>query len=264
MREMITRTLSGAVYAFILIASLLLDETVFFILFFVFGAILLYELQNLLKLESYVSYLVLILFLVLFSFLKIDGYFLYTLLALSIGVKLYLIKDLMTFDKIPLSEVKKYLVTVGYLIASVTFLTLLPYTNSEYCPELLIAIFSLVWVNDSFAYLVGKNFGRKKLFERISPNKTVEGFIGGLVFTMIGGFLAFEISGIFDALTWIIIGILASVFGTLGDLIQSKLKRQAGVKDSGKLMPGHGGLFDRLDSVLFAETFIYAFLLILY
>lgn len=259
---MITRTLSGAIYAFILIAALLLSKTVFLVLFFVFGFILLYELQNLLKLESYVSYLALIVFIGAFNFFELHVYYRYTLLILSLGVKLYLIKDLLTFDKIPLPEVKKYLVTVGYLIASVTFLTLLPYHDSAYKPQVLIGIFSLVWVNDSFALLVGKNFGQNKLFERVSPNKTVEGFLGGLLFAALGGFLVFEITHLYSAATWVIIGILASIFGTFGDLIQSKLKRQAGVKDSGKLMPGHGGLFDRLDSVLFAATFIYAFLLI--
>jgi phosphatidate cytidylyltransferase len=112
--------------------------------------------------------------------------------------------------------------------------------------------------------LVGKNLGRKKLFERISPKKTMEGFLGGVLFAIIAGFI---ISQYYVTLVplwcWIIIAILVSVFGTLGDLIESKFKRVAGVKDSGAIMPGHGGIFDRLDSIIFVAPLVYLFLKII-
>ena len=127
----------------------------------------------------------------------------------------------------------------------------------------MVGIFSLIWINDTFAYLVGKNFGRRKLFERISPKKTVEGFLGGLIFTIIGSYVAFIVTGLLDLEAWLGLAVIMSVFGTLGDLIQSKFKRQAGVKDSGRLMPGHGGLFDRLDSIIFASPFVFAYLQLL-
>ena len=121
----------------------------------------------------------------------------------------------------------------------------------------------MIWINDSFAYLIGKNFGKQKLFESVSPKKTVEGFLGGLFFSTIGGYAIFEITQNILFSKWLILSVIVSVFGTIGDLIESKYKRQAEVKDSGTLIPGHGGLLDRLDSALFVAPFIYLFLRIL-
>ncbi len=126
-----------------------------------------------------------------------------------------------------------------------------------------------MWANDTFAYLVGSKFGKHKLLPRISPKKTVEGFLGGLVGALIIGFIIFKVIEKFipdpenyGLWVWACLAIIVSVFGTIGDLIQSKFKRQAGVKDSGIIMPGHGGMYDRLDSIIYASPFIYAFLLI--
>jgi phosphatidate cytidylyltransferase len=117
-----------------------------------------------------------------------------------------------------------------------------------------------VWFNDSWAYIIGKNFGKHKLYERISPKKSVEGFIGGLVFSILGAWVVTLLTNELSLMHWFVIALIISIFGTIGDLIQSKFKRQAEVKDSGNLMPGHGGLFDRLDSILFASPFIYTYL----
>ncbi len=142
--------------------------------------------------------------------------------------------------------------------------------GGEFIPELIVAVFILVWSNDTFAFLIGKNFGKHKLLERISPNKTIEGFVGGILGALFAGFVIFNLLENYrpmDAETyplwiWIVMAIIVSVFGTIGDLIQSKFKRQAGVKDSGIIMPGHGGLYDRLDSIIYSSPFVYAFLLI--
>ncbi len=134
-----------------------------------------------------------------------------------------------------------------------------------YNPKILISIFILIWANDTFAYLVGKSLGRNKLFPSVSPKKTIEGFIGGLVFTIISSILLSKFYIEPKILyIWIVIAIIVSIFSTLGDLIQSKFKRVAGVKDSGKIMPGHGGVLDRLDSIIFVIPFINLFYLILY
>ena len=124
-------------------------------------------------------------------------------------------------------------------------------------------MFILIWINDSFAYLIGSNFGRQKLFESVSPKKTVEGFLGGVFFSAIGSYFIFKYTNNLEFSNWLIISVIVSVFGTIGDLIESKYKRQANVKDSGNLMPGHGGLLDRLDSAIFVAPFIYLFLKIL-
>lgn len=127
-------------------------------------------------------------------------------------------------------------------------------------PKLVLLVFALIWVNDTFAYLTGRLLGKHKLFERISPGKTIEGSIGGLVFTMAGIIVFSHYVDWLSLSEAIGLGLIAVVFGTLGDLCESMLKRQAGVKDSGNLIPGHGGVLDRFDSVLFAIPFVYVFL----
>ena len=129
-------------------------------------------------------------------------------------------------------------------------------------PWLILLIFALLWVNDIFAYLTGRLLGKHKLFERISPGKTVEGSLGGLVFTLAGVLLVSHFTGWIPMTEALCLGGIAVVFGTLGDLCESMLKRQAGVKDSGKLIPGHGGVLDRFDSVLFAIPFVFVYLLL--
>ena len=142
------------------------------------------------------------------------------------------------------------------------FLILIANYYEDYNPNILLGAFILVWVNDSFAYLVGKNFGKHKLLERISPNKTIEGFIGGVVFTILASILISQFYTFFSVTLWIITALIISIFGTLGDLVESKFKREAGVKDSGNIMPGHGGILDRLDSVIFVIPFLYILYLI--
>ena len=124
-------------------------------------------------------------------------------------------------------------------------------------------MFVLIWINDTFAYLIGSNYGRQKLFESVSPKITVEGFLGGVFFAAIGSYFIFLFTNDLQFSSWLIMSVIISVFGTIGDLIESKYKRQAEVKDSGKLMPGHGGLLDRLDSAIFIAPFIYLFLRLL-
>ncbi len=266
MSEAFTRILSGAIYALLLLLAIFVSEYTFVALVFLFGVVLLFELQKLLDIRSYLVYVLLVAFMGFYSFWHIKGYDFtaHILMIVTLVVDILLIRDLVIIRKIPLFEARKYLIMVFYLISSLVFLTLIPYQNptGDYNPDILISIFVLIWVNDSFAYLLGKSFGKRKLFERISPNKTIEGFVGGALVTILVSCLICHYTQIFDYKIWIGIALIASIFGTFGDLIQSKLKRQAGVKDSGRIMPGHGGLFDRLDSILFAGTFIYSFLVI--
>ena len=152
-----------------------------------------------------------------------------------------------------------YLFLAGYIVIPFLLLQKIPIVSGQFLPMIIIGIFILIWTNDTFAYIIGKSIGKTKLFERISPNKTVEGFIGGLVFTMLAGILLTEFYFFEERSTWLITAIIISIFGTLGDLIESKFKRMAGVKDSGTIMPGHGGILDRLDSIIFAAPIIFLF-----
>jgi phosphatidate cytidylyltransferase len=138
------------------------------------------------------------------------------------------------------------------------------YNNlAPYNPHYVLGILLLIWASDVCAYLVGSLIGKNKLYERISPGKTWEGSIGATILTIGCSFLISKWYPELALKHWIIISIIVSVFGTIGDLVESMFKRQAGVKDSGKIMPGHGGILDRFDSLLFVSPFVYAYLILI-
>ncbi|PWK17525.1 phosphatidate cytidylyltransferase [Xanthomarina spongicola] len=270
MKEILVRSFSGLLYVSLLVVSLINEHT-FIILFYIFGIICLAEFKKLIQYKSFIPFLV-------FTFLYlVFGYWQFVmnskeglneatqiLQVITIFVQLLLIKDLFTEKNIPLFISKKIIITTFYLSSGFIFLVLIATNNHTFSPLVLLGSFILVWTNDTFAYLVGKNFGKQKLFPSISPKKTVEGFLGGLFFASIASyFIATFTETNLSFSNWLILSIIISVFGTLGDLIESKFKRQANVKDSGIIMPGHGGLLDRFDSIIFAAPFIYLFLRIL-
>lgn len=271
MKELLTRGISGLLYVTLLIASMYWENALLIVLY-IFGLVSLAEFRKLIKLNSFIIPAI------IFSVLYFGFWYwsmihnsntgtneaIQILLVITIFVNLFLIKDLFTFNKIPLFESKRYIATTFYLSSGFVFMLLIANYLNSFTPLLLLGGFILVWVNDSFAYIVGKNFGRQKLFPSISPKKTVEGFLGGLLFSCISSyFISAYMDETLSFTSWLILAIIVSVFGTLGDLIESKFKRQADVKDSGVIMPGHGGLLDRLDSIIFAAPFIYLFLRIL-
>lgn len=124
----------------------------------------------------------------------------------------------------------------------------------------ILGIFILIWISDSAAYFVGSQLGKRKLFESVSPNKTWEGFLGAGVFTLIGAYVLSLTPLGLDFSTLMIIGLIVWPLGTLGDLIESSFKRHFKIKDSGAILPGHGGLLDRFDSFIFTIPFILYFL----
>ena len=192
-----------------------------------------------------------------------NSYAIEMVLGINIISSLYLIYQLFTKKEIVyVTEREKLGLTIRYLIFSFCFLILLPFYDQNYTPYLMLSILVLIWVNDSFAFIVGKNIGRTKLFVSVSPKKTIEGFIGGFIFTLIAAYLV-SISRLnlgFSVIHWFAIAAIISIIGTIGDLVESKLKRQAKIKDSGTIMPGHGGILDRLDSLLFAAPFVYLYI----
>lgn len=136
--------------------------------------------------------------------------------------------------------------------------------NSTYNHHLVLGLLLLIWANDSYAYLVGSLIGKNKLYEKISPGKTWEGTIGAAILTIASSWIISIWFPELDAIHWAAIAMIVSVTGTLGDLTESMLKRKAGIKDSGKIMPGHGGILDRFDSLMFIAPFVYLYLSFLY
>jgi phosphatidate cytidylyltransferase len=166
---------------------------------------------------------------------------------------------LFLFDKkeANITTADKYLYLLGYIVFPFLLITRLPLIENVFNPKIIIGLFILIWINDTMAYVVGKSIGKNKLFERISPKKTIEGFLGGLVFAIICSVFIAQYYILQPVYIWAIIALLVGVLGTIGDLIESKFKRVAGVKDSGKIMPGHGGILDRLDSIIFVGPFVF-------
>ncbi|PKQ43649.1 phosphatidate cytidylyltransferase [Confluentibacter flavum] len=268
MKEIILRSFFGLLYILLLLISLKF-QLALIILLFVFGIICLVEFNKLIQLKSRVPYIIFIILYAIFGYWQLSSNSrgldesTQILMVLSIFVNLFLIKDLFSEKTIPLFSSKRFILTTFYLSSAFVFLILIAHFHKEYNPCILLGAFILVWTNDTFAFLIGKKFGKQKLFEKISPKKTVEGFLGGLFFSCVASYFIATFTETLSFTSWLVLSIIISVFGTLGDLIESKFKRQAKVKDSGAIMPGHGGLLDRLDSIIFAAPFIYLFLRII-
>jgi phosphatidate cytidylyltransferase len=128
-----------------------------------------------------------------------------------------------------------------------------------YTPQLLIGVFILSWTNDTFAFLTGVCLGKHRLFERISPKKSWEGFFGGLAFALLASQAVAYFAPILPWYHWLAVAAITVVFGVFGDLVESLLKRNFGLKDSGHFLPGHGGILDRFDSALLAAPMVYAY-----
>lgn len=292
MNETLKRLISGVVYITLLLFSILYCTESFILLFGIFLVIATFEFCNLVKLNKIlpitlvsVSYVVIS----LLSYYKtetenyisnlqekpiqlgidIDQLNLWLLLiCLFVFVKCLIF--LFDNKEQTVTPLWKYLYLLGYILLPFIFIVKISFGINDYNPKIIIGLFILIWTNDTFAYLVGKSIGKHKLYERISPKKTIEGFLGGVAFAVFAGYL---ISKLYikpnpsfsdtSILIWTMIALIVGVFGTIGDLIESKFKRIAEVKDSGKIMPGHGGILDRLDSVIFVAPIVYLFYQIL-
>lgn len=178
---------------------------------------------------------------------KLEGIGLLILLLMAFTV---FSKNKFTFDDAGFMTISAFYVGLGfYYLIEARMLGL----------EYLLFIFFVIWATDSGAYFIGRSLGKRKLWPVISPNKTIEGAIGGIVIA-IGVAVVFQLVHPFASysfLQMIFIALLISVAGQIGDLVESAFKRHYGVKDSGKIMPGHGGVLDRLDSMIFVLPFLH-------
>ncbi len=267
MNETLKRAISGAVYILLLLSCILYSKESLAILFGIFLILAVYEFCKLASLNFYFAVPISSL-MYFFLWDKNDITIkLWTFLSVfSIIIALKLLLYLFDSNKTKFKLLTRYTLLIGYIVIPFILTNYIAIgQKNKYNEKILITIFICIWTNDTFAYLVGKNFGKRKLFPSVSPKKTTEGFLGGIVFTIICSML---LSKYYietkNSYIWIIISIIISIFSTLGDLIESKFKRVAEIKDSGNIMPGHGGILDRLDSIIFVIPFINLFYLILY
>ena len=261
MTNLLKRATSGFIYAVLFITAILYSKESYIVLISLFGFISIREFLNLLKFNNIIIYMLFI-GLIYLPFSSLDSSVLIdVLLVLSISGSIQLLVNLFIKKKnYPSNTIQKLDISIRYLLLSFTFLILLPFINGGYEASVILSLIIFIWVNDSFAFFVCKNLGKWKLFESVSPKKTIEGFLGGVFFTLITAFLVSYFCDFLSLTNLLVISLIASILGTIGDLVESKFKRQANTKDSGTIMPGHGGILDRLDSLLFVAPFVYLYI----
>lgn len=271
MKNFITRALTGIVFVAVLISAIYIHSYYFLVVFGLITGLTLWEFYGLTlpKAQSHFNRL----------FCAIGGIYLFTatfcythdLTGRWIFLP-YLFFLLVTLVA-PLYEkhgdpLKRWTVTLfGQFYCAGSFSLLNQLTSVTgypgeivHIPYFALALFVLIWLNDTGAYCIGSLLGKHRLFERISPKKSWEGFGGGLLFALLASQVFAYLLPAYSAVQWLGLAVVIVVFGTWGDLIESLLKRQLGIKDSGHLLPGHGGMLDRFDSVLLAIPAAYIYI----
>ena len=148
-------------------------------------------------------------------------------------------------------------VIIPFLLIQVFGMTNRDYSNSIFDPSLILLMFILTWTFDTFAYLLGVRFGKHKIMPSISPKKSWEGFAGGYIFTIIAAYITSEYFLLTDSYLALKISFVLPFTATIGDFLESYYKREAGVKDSGSFIPGHGGILDRMDAFMITIPLLY-------
>lgn len=264
LQNLIIRALSGAVFVVLMLGAIDLSSFYFGVVFFIFTFLGLNEFYTLtstiqgVKVNKWLAILGGLMLFVLsfcvgFGYCSPQWYALYL-----IYIPILYIPELYRTEGTPIQNIAVSMMGHLYVALPFSLLCLIePISN-----ELVLAFFVLIWASDTGAYLVGVCIGKHKMFERISPKKTWEGFFGGLAFALGFGYFFYHINWVelpqANLLFWMILSALIFIVGVFGDLVESSFKRSLGVKDSGKLMPGHGGMLDRFDSACLAAPILAA------
>lgn len=272
MSNFVLRTISGILFVAGIIGSLIIGKVTFLV---VFGAILvlsMYEFYNLtlkarIKPQIFLGILIGLSFFIgsyLYTVGGIEALFLLGFIPLIMSVFIF---ELFRNHRRPFHNIAFTYLGILYIAVPISLFNFFVFDSTSvsitFSYEILLSYFILIWANDTGAYLFGVSIGKHKIFPRISPKKSWEGFFGGLIFTTI---IAWAISRYFHNITfahWLTIGLISAIIGVFGDLVESMFKRSLEVKDSGKFLPGHGGILDRFDSVYLSAPVVYAYLKIM-
>lgn len=270
MNNFLQRTLSGLFFVVIIVGSILISPYTFALAFSIISAWTVREFHKLTNIQSQVdvnSILAIIGSVILFltSFFFASGLLQYPVYSVyAFYVVMVLIFELYRMKKNPLHNWAYFLLGQIFIALPFSLLNYILYIDKTFHPWLLIAMFATIWLYDSGAYLVGMAIGKHKMFERISPKKTWEGFAGGTLVALIVGYVCSIFITDISLIAWLFFAEIVVVFGTFGDLMESLMKRTIHVKDSGDVIPGHGGLLDRFDSMLMAAPAIFIYLSFLF
>ena len=271
MKNLIIRALTGIIFVVVLISAIYIHPIFFLILFCIITGLTLWEFGGLVKhyenanLQRTVNVLGgVYLFIATFVYANglTDGKI---FLPYLLFIMLTMIAELYYKAPNPINNWAFTLFAQVYCAGSFSILNFIgaePGTPGvmSYTPLFIMAIFIFVWLDDTGAYLVGSLIGKHKLFERISPKKSWEGFFGGLILSLASSQAFAWFAPEINRMNWLGLAATVVLFGTWGDLIESLLKRTLGVKDSGNVLPGHGGMLDRFDSVMLAVPTSYIYI----
>lgn len=263
--NLVVRALSGAVFVVVVVGSILLHRYAYAAVMLVFTAWAIREYYDVVmhdgvRVGKCVGMLIgVALFAVSFFYAQgsISGDWFLVFIPLLVAV---FIVGLYSGGDHSFRAIAYTVVGVAYVALPFSLCNGLVFFSGVYQPDVLIGFFILLWTNDTFAYLTGSAFGRRRLFERISPNKSWEGFLGGLACTMVLSLAVARLCPVMPVRHWVVVAGIVVVFGVYGDLLESLLKRNFGIKDSGRFLPGHGGILDRFDAVLLAAPMVFFYL----
>lgn len=260
-RKLAVRTLSGIVYVGIIVGCILGGKVSVAVLAMLFGVLGILEFDKMFNALAPKTWFITLLD-ILGTISLCLGCWIFPL-ALWVGLFLIrMITELYLHSEKPHMSVSRSLMSQIYLGLPLGLMVAIGDMTANH--NVLLLVFIFLWINDTGAFLVGSLMGRHKLFERISPKKTWEGFFGGVILTMVvSAILCYSCQQFFglerDILIWECVALVTTVFGTWGDLFESMIKRSLKIKDSGNLIPGHGGILDRIDSLLFAMPAVFLF-----
>jgi len=263
MSNLVQRTLSGIVYITVVIAAICLSKVATSCLFAIFAMLAIREYHQLMKSPTGVTVWSIVLLMAVWAISLLDGAFVWPRVAFGLLLICALAAELFRKAENPMRNWGNILISTA-MIAWPLALTqnILQMGEWETQRWVLLSVFVCIWANDTGAYCVGSLIGKHKMFPRVSPGKSWEGLAGGFVVSLLAGYIFSLFVTALPVWEWLLIAFTVSLFGTFGDLMESLFKRTLGVKDSGKFMPGHGGVLDRFDSILLCLPAVYLLLLL--